>query len=86
MFKKGDKNSKDNYRPVSILVNISKCLNNACDDEFTVSWNHVCKNFNMDLEKGICDLLIIMNETYFASFTEDNAPYVASKNLDDVIK
>ena len=40
----------------------------------------------MDLEKGICDLLIIMNETYFASFTEDNAPYVASKNLDDVIK
>ena len=30
VFNKGDRNSKDNYRPVSILSHISKILNNVC--------------------------------------------------------
>ena len=51
----------------------------------TVLSNRFCKNFNIDLEKGICDLFIIMKKTDFASFTEGNAPYAVANNLDDVI-
>ena len=34
VFNKGDRNSKDNYRPVSILSHISKILNNVCFHNF----------------------------------------------------
>ena len=38
VFKKVDRNSKENYRPVSILSNISKSLNDACFVKFSVLW------------------------------------------------
>ena len=38
--------------------------------------------FNMFL----CDFFLIMKETSFASYADDNSPYVTPENLDDVIK
>ena len=32
------------------------------------------------------DFFLIMKETSFASYTDDNSPYVTPENLDDVIK
>ena len=34
----------------------------------------------------LCDLFLIMKETSFASYADDNAPYVTAENLDEVIK
>ena len=34
----------------------------------------------------LCDLLLIMKETSFASCVDDNTPYVTAENLDEVIK
>ena len=34
----------------------------------------------------LCDFFLIMKETSFASYTDDNSPYVTPENLDDVIK
>ena len=33
----------------------------------------------------LCDLFFIMNETDFASYAEDNTPYVVGNNIEDVI-
>ena len=33
-----------------------------------------------------CDLFLIMKETSFASYADDNTPYVTAENLDEVIK
>ena len=34
----------------------------------------------------LCDLFLIMKETGFAIYADDNTPYVAAQNLDEVIK
>ena len=34
----------------------------------------------------LCDLFLIMKETSFASYADDNTPYVTAENLDEVIK
>ena len=34
----------------------------------------------------LCDFFLIMKESSFASYTDDNSPYVTPENLDDVIK
>ena len=34
----------------------------------------------------LCDLFLIMKETSFASYADDNKPYVTAENLDEVIK
>ena len=33
----------------------------------------------------LCDLFFIMNETDFASYADDNTPYVKGYNIEDVI-
>ena len=33
----------------------------------------------------LCDLFFIMNETDFASYADDNTPYVVGSNIEDVI-
>ena len=33
----------------------------------------------------LCDLFFIMNETDFASYADDNTPYVVGNNIEDVI-
>ena len=33
----------------------------------------------------LCDLFFIMNETDFASYADDNTPYVVVNNIEDVI-
>ena len=33
-----------------------------------------------------CDFFLIMKETSFASYADDNTPYVTAENLDEVIK
>ena len=33
----------------------------------------------------LCDLVSIMNETDFASYTDDNTPYVVGHSIEDVI-
>ena len=34
----------------------------------------------------LCDLFLIMKETSFASYVDDNTPFVTAENLDEVIK
>ena len=34
----------------------------------------------------LCDLFLIMKETSFASYADDNTPYATAENLDEVIK
>ena len=34
----------------------------------------------------LCDLFLIMKETSFASYANDNTPYVTTKNFGEVIK
>ena len=34
----------------------------------------------------LCDIFLIMKETSFASYADDNTPYVTAENLDEVIK
>ena len=34
----------------------------------------------------LCDLFLIMKETSFASYVDDNTPYVTAENLEEVIK
>ena len=33
----------------------------------------------------LCDIFFIMNETDFASYADDDTPYVAGNNIEDVI-
>ena len=33
----------------------------------------------------MCDLFFIMNETDFASYTDDNTPYVVGSNIEEVV-
>ena len=34
----------------------------------------------------LCDLLYMMSDTDFASYADDNAPYVSADTIDEVIK
>ena len=34
----------------------------------------------------LCDLFFIVNETEFASYADDNTPFISDKNIDDVIR
>ena len=34
----------------------------------------------------LCDLVLIMKEISFASYADDNTPYITAENLDEVIK
>ena len=43
-FKKGDKNSNENYRLVSILPNISRYLRDSSLNKFLTSWNFSSQN------------------------------------------
>ena len=51
VFKKGDKNSKENYRPVSILPNISKSLDDAYFVKFPFLWISIYQSNNVGSEK-----------------------------------
>ena len=51
-FKKGLKNSKDDYRPISILKNLSKILKKLCINRWLSSWINTLPNFNMALSKA----------------------------------
>ena len=52
VFKKGDRNLKDNYRPVSILSNISKIFE-RCINKFQNLWSHCSQNTSVGLERVI---------------------------------
>ena len=52
VFKKGDRNLKDNYRPVSILSNISKIFE-RCINKFQNLWSHCSQNTIVGLERVI---------------------------------
>ena len=53
VHKKGAKTSKDNYRPVSILSNISKLCVSLMFNKYQNILNLSYQNFNMVFEKGI---------------------------------
>ena len=52
VFKKGDRNLRDNYRPVSILSNISKIFE-RCINKFQNLWSHCSQNTIVGLERVI---------------------------------
>ena len=51
VFKKGDRNSKDNYRPVSILPNISKIFERCIFCQLSDFMNRFCQNTNVIFAK-----------------------------------
>ena len=52
VFKKGDKNSKENYRPVSILPNTSKKFQRLLFKQISNSWNLSSQNNSVVLVKA----------------------------------
>ena len=52
IFKKGSKNSKDNYRPISTLKICQKYLK-TCINRWLLSWINTFSNFNVTLDKAI---------------------------------
>ena len=51
VFKKDDRNSKDNYRPVSILPNTSKSFRDSFFANYPISWIGFCQNTNVVFTK-----------------------------------
>ena len=51
VFKKGDRNSKDNYRSVSILPNISKIFERCILVNCSILWISFCQNTNVVFAK-----------------------------------
>ena len=52
VFNKGDKSSKENYRPVSILPNTSKKVKRLLFKQISNSWNLSSQNNSVVLEKA----------------------------------
>ena len=52
IFKKGSKNSKDNYRPISILRNLSKVFENIMYKQMTTFMDKYFSKFQCGFRKG----------------------------------
>ena len=52
-FKKSDRNLKDNYRPLSILPNILKILEQCIFQQIQISWHHYSHNASVGPERDI---------------------------------
>ena len=50
------------------------------------SWEEILFGVPQVPQVFLCDLFLIMKETSFASYADDNTPYVTAENLDEVIK
>ena len=50
------------------------------------SWEEILFGVPRVPQVFLCDLFLIMKETSFASYADDNTPYVTAENLDEVIK
>ena len=50
------------------------------------SWEEILFGVPRVPQVFLCDLFLIMQETSFASYADDNTPYVTAENLDEVIK
>ena len=53
IHKKESRNEKENYRPVSILPNLSKIFERCMYDQLKVTLISYCQNISADLEKGL---------------------------------
>ena len=50
------------------------------------SWEEILFGVPQVPQVFLCDLFLIMKEASFASYADDNTPYVTAENLDEVIK
>ena len=53
IYKKKSRNEKENYRPTSILPDLSKIVNVACMINLKITLISFCQNISVDLEKGV---------------------------------
>ena len=53
IYKTESRNSKENYRPVSILPNLSKVFECCMYDQLKDHFDKRCQNISADLEKGL---------------------------------
>ena len=63
VFKKGDKTATTNYRPVSILPNISKIYEHCLFKQMTLYFENILSKYQCGFRKGVsvqhCLLLMI---------------------------
>ena len=53
LYKKGKKDVKDNYRPVSILPNLSKIFEKCMFKQITQFFDKIFQNTNVDFERAL---------------------------------
>ena len=70
VFKKKDRNNVENYRPVSILPNLSKIYERCLYDQMYKYFNHIFSKWQCGFRKGFSTQhrLLVMTEKWRKSF------------------
>ena len=94
VYKRKSKNSKDNYRPVGILFNISKIYERWSMIKFSSFSVLYCTNINAGFVFGvpqgsilgplfnnfICDMFYFLGDFDIANYLDDSTPYCVCKS------
>ena len=66
VFKKKDRNNVENYRPVSILLNLSKVYERYLYDQIYKYFNHILSKWQCGFRKGFSTqrCLLVMTEKW----------------------
>ena len=64
IYKKKSRNEKENYRPVSILPNLSKIFERCIYDQLKSYLYKLLSNISADLEKGSAALLTDLSKAF----------------------
>ena len=88
VYTKKSKNSKDNYRPVSILSNISKIYERCNYDQIQFFFDFFCSNINANFVEGYnvqhCLVSLIEKWKDF-DYADDSTPYCAGISAEFVV-
>ena len=75
VFKKGSKNQKENYRPVSILPIISRIFENILSKQLYIYFENILSEFQCGFRKGFSTqhCLLLMTEKWKEAVDKDQS-------------